>query len=232
MTTKPFETLPEPKNRSQVVQTIINHLDDLGFKLVALGFNGLPAEKWSYAYEHPEDIIAEKLTRNNLSIRGIATIFGRTRLTGPDDKPYYLCGFDCDSETIALCFNAPCARQSAACIALAKICSESVNTIPDSNIADILTKLSSSSNIELTLLDVLKRLTYVTKSRKPHGFHFYWLEQELYPAIHLRDCKKDCEFEIKTDKSSSALTLPPSSHRYDAEFRYSAIGRTDRIAPL
>jgi DNA polymerase elongation subunit (family B) len=232
MTAKPSETLPKSKNRAQIEQTMINHLHDLGFKLVALASNGLPVAKWSYAYEHPEDIIPEKLTGNNAPIRGIATIFGRTRLTDPNGRPYYLCGFDCDSESIAGIFSAPVVRQSAACIELAKICSESAMMIPDQDISDILTKLSLGSNLELTLLDILKRITYVTKSRKSLGFHFYWLEQELYPAIHLRDCKKDSEFEIKTDKSSSALTLPPSTHRDDAKFRYSAIGHTERIASL
>jgi DNA polymerase, archaea type len=232
MMSKPSATLPEPENSAQMEQAKVFHLHNLGFKLIPLAPSGKPATKWSDAYEHPEDIIPEKLTADNSLIHGIATIFGRTRLTGSDGRPYYLCGFDCDSEATAHIFNVPIVRQSAARIELARICSDSVKSIPDLDTANIVTELSVNDKAELTLLDVLKLITYVTKSRKSYGFHFYWLEKELYPAIHLRDCKKDYEFEIKTDKSSSALTLPPSTHRNDVEFRYYAIGRIDRIASL
>ena len=45
----------------------------------------------------------------------------------------------------------------------------------------------------------------------------------------MADCKKGYEFEIKTDKRNGLSTLPPSTHRDDKNFRYSAVGRMDKL---
>ncbi|MEP0826091.1 MAG: hypothetical protein HRF40_11455 [Nitrososphaera sp.] len=225
-------SLPKP-NDDRIPQAAVDKLHDIGFKLVALGAGGRPVAKWSHSYEHPEDIHPDKLTEDGSAIKGIATIFGRTRLVGPNGKHYYLCGFDCDSENVAKIFTSPIAPKSKLSSELARMLFESASLKPDSVTADILAMLSSSGETaQFSLLDALRRITYVTKSRKPYGFHFYWLEEKLFPAIHSRDCEHGYGFEIKTNKSSSALTLPPSTHRDDAGFTYSAIGRTDRIVPL
>lgn len=71
--------------------------------------------------------------------------------------------------------------------------------------------------------------TYCTKTRKPNGWHVYWLSHEQNAAIKTERCRQGFEFEIKTDKSSGLCTLPPSRHRDDPTFRYKALGREDSI---
>ncbi|MGI0013096.1 MAG: phage/plasmid primase, P4 family [Nitrososphaera sp.] len=71
--------------------------------------------------------------------------------------------------------------------------------------------------------------TYCTKTRKPNGWHVYWLSHDQNKAIKSERCTAGYEFEIKTDKGSGLATLPPSRHRDDPKFRYQALGREDRI---
>ena len=59
--------------------------------------------------------------------------------------------------------------------------------------------------------------------------HFWWLSHNQNKSIKSLDCKKGFEFEIKTDKRNGLCTLPPSTHRDDPNFRYAAIGRTDKL---
>jgi P4 family phage/plasmid primase-like protien len=66
--------------------------------------------------------------------------------------------------------------------------------------------------------------TFVTKTRKPNGFHIYWLSHEQNKAISTVDCKLGFEFEIKTDKRGHC-TLPPSTHRDDNNFHYKNFGQ-------
>ena len=80
-----------------------------------------------------------------------------------------------------------------------------------------------------SLLDVLKKSTFVTKTRQVYGHHIYWLERKQRKAIKTADCRKGHEFEIKTDNSSGLCTLPGSAHREDLNFRYSTVGITDRL---
>lgn len=82
---------------------------------------------------------------------------------------------------------------------------------------------------ELTILSILQKVTYVTKTRKASGFHIYWLSRKQNPSIpsHKYKVKSGSEFEIKTDKQM--CTLPHSTHREDFGFRYYAIGRTDKL---
>ena len=81
----------------------------------------------------------------------------------------------------------------------------------------------------LTLLDIFKKLTFVTKTRKIYGHHIYWLSQKQKRAIGTANCRPGHEFEIKTDNSLGLCTLPGSAHKEDPNFRYAAVGVTDRI---
>jgi P4 family phage/plasmid primase-like protien len=75
------------------------------------------------------------------------------------------------------------------------------------------------------LINELCQHTYVTKTRKKHGRHVYWLSHNLKPAIHSRDCMLGHEFEIKTDDTCGLAALPPSCHRADQAFHYHGIGK-------
>jgi hypothetical protein len=66
--------------------------------------------------------------------------------------------------------------------------------------------------------------TFVTKTKKPNGFHIFWLSRRQNDSISTYDCKKGYEFEIKTDKNG-LCTLPPSNHRDDPAFCYKNYGQ-------
>ena len=88
-----------------------------------------------------------------------------------------------------------------------------------------------NGNYDETLLEILKKSTYVTKTRKVWGHHIYWLSREQRKAVGTVDCRDGFQFEIKTDDSLGLCTLPGSAHKEDPNFRYTAIGVTDRILP-
>jgi hypothetical protein len=80
-----------------------------------------------------------------------------------------------------------------------------------------------------SLLATLKKSTFVTKTRKTEGHYVYWLSKEQRRPVGTSDCRRDHEFEIKTDKSMGLCTLPGSAHKEDPNFRYTAVGIDDHI---
>lgn len=83
----------------------------------------------------------------------------------------------------------------------------------------------SKDGKDFYLIDELCKSTFVVKTKKRFGYHIYWLSQIQNKPIRTRDCKRGCEFEIKTDNSAGLSTLPPSRHRDDADFRYQNVGQ-------
>src|SRR5439155_21278230 len=78
---------------------------------------------------------------------------------------------------------------------------------------------------EYSFIPLMQERTVVIKTRKPNGFHVYWLSHREHKAIHTADCKTGFEFEIKGDKSSGHSTLPPSRHREDPDSQYKHYGQ-------
>ncbi len=76
-----------------------------------------------------------------------------------------------------------------------------------------------------SLIQKLMEQTFVIKTRKPTGYHAYWLSHEQNLPVKSERCKTGFEFEIKTDKSSGLCTLPPSRHRDDPNFHYNNFGQ-------
>jgi hypothetical protein len=95
------------------------------------------------------------------------------------------------------------------------------------NVLDI-----DSDNVLEILYDTLEELkskTFVTKTKKDCGYHVFWLSYSQNPPIGTARCRPGYEFEIKTDNSLGLITLPPSRHRDDPNFRYYCVGRQNRI---
>ena len=116
-----------------------------------------------------------------------------------------------------------------------KILTTSIEEISDSLLKSRLKDLYSKFEVHTSknsLFDFLKEITVVVKTRKPYGFQAYWLSHIQHDHIGTKNCKSGHEFEIKTDKSLGHATLPPSTHRNDKTFRYSHIGRTDKIETI
>jgi len=97
--------------------------------------------------------------------------------------------------------------------------------IDSDNVYKILFNLENGKSLEqYSFVAMAIQGTFVTKTRKPNGFHVYWLSHEQNKAISTVDCKPGFEFEIKTDKRGHC-TLPPSIHREDNNFHYKNFGQ-------
>ncbi|MDP9286680.1 MAG: bifunctional DNA primase/polymerase [Thermoproteota archaeon] len=95
--------------------------------------------------------------------------------------------------------------------------------IDSEEVYKILFRLQNGNGPEYGLIDKMQQFTFVVKTRKPFGYHIYWLSHEQHKPIITTDCKLGNEFEIKGNKTCS--TLPPSTHRDDPDFRYKNIGQ-------
>ena len=96
----------------------------------------------------------------------------------------------------------------------------------DSEDALVLIRLTkhSADGKEVNLFDELCQSTYVTKTKKPCGYHIYWFSHIQNKAVRTKDCKIGSEFEIKTD-GGGHMTLPKSRHRNYPNFHYKSIGQ-------
>jgi P4 family phage/plasmid primase-like protien len=76
--------------------------------------------------------------------------------------------------------------------------------------------------------------TFVTRTRKEfeidgqkvHAIRFTWLSHTQHPSIPHHRSKPGFEFEIKSDNTCGHSTLPPSRHRDDPDFHYTASGQS------
>jgi P4 family phage/plasmid primase-like protien len=94
----------------------------------------------------------------------------------------------------------------------------------DSNeVYNILFRLQNADNPEYSLIPKMQEVSVVVKTRKPNGFHLYWLSHKQHKPVRIEDCKQGFEFEIKAEKA--CLTLPPSTHRNDPNFHYKNFGQ-------
>ena len=78
---------------------------------------------------------------------------------------------------------------------------------------------------EYSFIVAMQERSVVVKTRKPNGFHIYWLSHKEHKSILTMDCKVGFEFEIKSGKDSGHSTLPPSRHREDSDFHYKNYGQ-------
>ncbi len=193
-------------------------LHNNGFKLVPLSDDNKPVTQWSPIYDNPSYWQIDDFTTTETSsmFKNVASTVGKTHLKDSEGKELYLQVLDCDSEIIYDIIT----KRSLASAPLEKI-----NNFLD----ELEIKVDEKEFNNLTLFDILKAVTFVTKTRKLYGLHLWWLSHSQNKSIKSLDCKKGFEYEIKTDKSNGLCNLPPSTHRNDKNFRYTAIGRTDKL---
>jgi hypothetical protein len=211
------------KNANNPVIHIIDSKDLIllfsnGFKLVPLSDDHKPVVQWSPIYDNPSywQIGDLRTAETSSKFKNVASALGKTHLKDYEGKDLYLQVLDCDSEIIYDIIT----KRSLASLPLEKI----------NNFLDELEITVDKKEFDnLTLFDILEEVTFITQTRKPYGLHFWWLSHSQNRSIKTSDCKKGFEFEIKTDKSNGLCTLPPSTHRNDKCFRYTAIGRTDKL---
>ena len=82
------------------------------------------------------------------------------------------------------------------------------------------------------LLETLKGITFVVKSHKEYGYHFYILTPVFHEAMGPASFKLGGEIEnveIKTDLSLGIMHLPPSRHREYPYWNYRRVSTAERI---
>lgn len=207
----------------------VKQYENIGFRPIGLYANHIPAIRWGAdngVYNDPRFrwSTSDKVTVDKkLGTPNVATMLGRTFLKDSETGEYLnLNVLDTDSVTVSNRLRVP------------------IRTILDNSSYDWVTdrlrdllqtflneRGVANSNLEETLLDILKKSGYVTKTRKEYGYHFYWLDLKQNPPIGTADCLPGMEFELKTNDKYGLCTLPDSTHRDDPNFRYKAIGLTD-----
>ena len=203
--------------------TELDELSMIGLKPIPLSSNHIPSMNWSQIYDDPEYWNHESLRANHWKFRNVATTMGPTHIKDIDGLNLNLNCLDVDSEDVERLLTIP----------LNQLYLE-IKPELKARIQTFVTGLDGISSDDvsiesLTILSILQKVTYVTKTRKTYGFHIYWLSRSLNPSIPNHKCKfkPGCESEIKTGKQM--CTLPHSTHRDDSEFHYYAIGRTDKL---
>ena len=199
--------------------TTLVDLYNLGFKLLPLSIDNTVVIPWTSIYENPDHWTAEKLITECSMFKNVATVFGKTHVEDSEGKDLYLNGLDCDSEPVYKILITPTDEIS--------------NSLLKSKLLDLYSKYDAHpATARKSMFEYLKEHTVVVKTRKPYGFQAFWLSHTQHDHIGTKNCKSGHEFEIKTDKSLGHATLPPSTHRNDKTFRYSHIGRTDKIETI
>lgn len=195
------------------------HLHKLGFKLLPLSVDNTEVMPWTPIYEDPNFWSENKLIGEYSKFKNVATVFGKTHAKDSEGRDLYLLGLDCDSEAVYKILTTPIEEIS--------------DLVLKSKLKDLFSKFNVHKTItKRSVLDYLKEITVVVKTRKAYGFQSFWLSHTQHDHIGTKNCKSGHEFEIKTDKSLGHATLPPSAHRNDKTFRYSFIGRTDKIETI
>jgi DNA replicative helicase MCM subunit Mcm2 (Cdc46/Mcm family) len=192
-------------------------LHKAGFKLIALSAKNKVIESWTPIYEDPNYWTAERLANpiEYSKFVNVATVFGKTHIKDEQGLDLYLNCFDADSDYVYKVFTTLVQQLSW------------IDSVLKSKIQNPIAK-TGDENVKC-LLDYLKLVTCVVKTRKSYGVHVYWLSHKQNNRIRTEDCKPGYEFEIKTDKGSAHATLPPSTHRHAKNFRYEHLGRTDKL---
>ena len=192
-------------------------LHKMGFKQVPLSADNKVVMSWTPIYENSNYWTAERLANpeEHFKFVNVATVFGKTHIKDEYGLDLYLNCFDCDSEYVYKVLTTAVEQLSW------------IYPILKSKIQNLIAK-TGDGNVKC-LLDYLKMITSVVKTKKSYGVHVYWLSHKQNNRIRTEDCKPGYEFEIKTDKGSGHATLPPSTHRHDKNFRYYDVGRTDKI---
>lgn len=88
---------------------------------------------------------------------------------------------------------------------------------------NIQNRLDKTGRTRYNLIEEAKQRTYVTQSWK--GYHIYWLTDHELEPVHTHEVEPEWSFEVKTNKDSGLVTLPPSIHRNHPEFAYFNIGK-------
>jgi len=210
-------------NKDSIHPSILTYYRKLGLKVFPLSFNHKSAINWrnfyyDWYYWSNDDEFKELL--KNSKIENVASVAGGLLRYSQRNDLRYLNVLVVDSQYAFDKLTAP----------LSKYLSNPIlKSILDTSPIRKSLRTSKNDFSSLTLLDLFKKSTFVTKAIQPYEYHIWWLSHLQYKSIMTRDCKADRIIEIKTDTRDGICLLPPSNHWKHKDLRYSAVGRTDEI---
>ena len=177
-------------------------LHRLGFKLVALTEEGLPSEPWTPIYENTDHWKESDFTDPAIlsKFNNVASTAGKTHLKDARGNDLFLNALDVDSEYVSYILNMSIDELS------------TLYPKSDLKLKEFIESMNLQGKVKehvnkKSLLEILIDHAYVTKTRKSHGYHFWWLSHIQNKSILSTDCKKEYEFEIKADKSGALCTV-------------------------
>jgi hypothetical protein len=79
------------------------------------------------------------------------------------------------------------------------------------------------------LIQTLIGITFVVKTHKEYGYHFYILSPIFHEPLGPANFKLGAEIEVKTDMSLGTMHLPPSRHRSYPYWNYTRVSIAEKI---
>ena len=195
---------------------------------IYLPSNATGLKHWKQAYLDPEyrwTTTNLEITSDRYSFTNVATMLGRTHIKAQETGEYLnLNALDIDCQQVLNRLS----------ISIEQLLSDSSWDWVTPRLQELVRAFLQSAGVvngdySQSLLDILRKSTFVTKTRKAFGHHILWLSRQQRKAIGTAKCREGYEFEIKTDETLGLCTLPGSSHKEDLNFRYEAVGITDHL---
>ena len=180
-------------NNSKFASTDYSFLSlyKLGFKLVLLDNNHEHDDELSTIVDNPDYWLQDSFNDPTVCSRfaNVASALGKTHLKDSENKELYLQVLDTDSDYVYNIVSTPFAQLI------------TVSDTVKKNIYDLLNNVGGIKNesqySKLTLLEICKRLTFVTKTKKANGYHIWWLSSNPNESILTYECKSGFEVGIK-----------------------------------
>jgi hypothetical protein len=148
----------------------------IGLKPIPLSSNHIPAVNWGQIYNDPEYWTPESLLANHSKFSNVATTMGSTHIKDKDGLNLNLNCLDVDSEYVSRLLSIPL---NLLYLEIKPELKAKIQTF-----ALGLEIIPSGMSIEsISILSVLQKVTYVTKTRKPCGYHLYWLSRNKNSSI-------------------------------------------------
>jgi hypothetical protein len=153
-----------------ILYSELTKLSMIGLKPIPLSSDHIPTMNWSQIYDDPEYWNRGSLLANHSKFKNVATAMGPTHIKDKDGLNLNLNCLDVDSEHVGRLLSIPVQQLY-------------LEIKPElrARIQTFVTGLEiipSDVSIEsLTILSILQKVTYVTKTRKTYGSHIYWLSR-------------------------------------------------------
>ena len=142
----------------------------LGFKLVPLNTEGEPSVPWTPIYENTDYWKESDFTNQAITskFKNVASTVGKTHLKDPNGNDLFLNVLDVDSEYVSNVLHVSIDKLL---VLHNKVDLKFKEFIECKNLQG---KDEEQIN-KKSLLEILIYHTYVTKTRKPYGYHIWWL---------------------------------------------------------